>query len=392
MKSGRKRIYKTKMPLDFEIIPELGLATQNWEVRLGSPIGMVINIFKKATQEVKQIDLGYSEGTQADITLTLTNDGVRFYFCPTSQRLRKIEIFDLTKCILRYSGIPITSKATSPTLSQIDSSFGATHPGEYCPHTACYLLTYRGIAFGFEERHPLPDAVVQSCSIFDGSVLAMAEAPHIPFRDVIHCERCEVGLDEHGTPDKLTFDLITKTAHEERAQEFTRVVRFGDFPQDVQTEIGCPDTVHYKSEDKMQIHLGHKPSINTDYFFNYFSLGVDLLFCGKTHQLKKFILHSNYPCHYDFSIYERCEFNIPISATTLRPELDAEELIIDPRTSWTEIQGRVCEPISKPVSLRRTSSANNTNPWGSTKCYSFGNMVYEVMPTDQIATVIIFNK
>lgn len=39
----------------------------------------------------------------------------------------------------------------------------------------------------------------------------MAEAPHIPFRDVIHCERCEVGLDEHGTPDKLTFDLITKT-------------------------------------------------------------------------------------------------------------------------------------------------------------------------------------
>ena len=86
-----------KMPLDFEIIPELGLATQNWEVRLGSPIGMVINIFKKATQEVKQIDLGYSEQTEADITLTLTNDGVRFYFCPTSQRLRKIEIFDLTK-------------------------------------------------------------------------------------------------------------------------------------------------------------------------------------------------------------------------------------------------------------------------------------------------------
>ncbi len=68
-----------------------------------------------------------------------------------------------------------------------------------------------------------------------------------------------------------------KLAHEERAQEFTRVVRFGDFPQDVQTEIGCPDTVHYKSEDKMQIHLGHKPSINTDYFFNYFSLGVDLV-------------------------------------------------------------------------------------------------------------------
>lgn len=85
------------MPLDFEVIPELALATQNWEVRLGSPIGMVIGTFQKATQEVKHIDLGYSEDTAADITLTLTNDGVRFYFCPTSQRLRKIEIFDLTK-------------------------------------------------------------------------------------------------------------------------------------------------------------------------------------------------------------------------------------------------------------------------------------------------------
>lgn len=377
--------------LDFELIPERAIATASWEIRLGSPIGLVISTFQKAINDVKQVDLGYAEDVESDITLALANDGVRFYFCATSQRLKKIEVFDLTKCTLRYGGIPINSKSTAPTLSQIDSSFGATHPGEYCRIIDAYLLTYRGIAFAFEGKSPNSESVVKTCTVFDGSVLATAEAPHISFRDIIHCEKCEVGLDVHGTPKMLTFDLITETAHE-GCQAFTRVIKFDDFPQDVQTEIGCPDNVHFKSEDKMQIHLGQKPSIHTDYIFNYFALGVDLLFSGKTHQLKKFILHSNYPCHYDFSIYDRCEFNIPISATTLKPELESENLTIDPRTSWNEIAGRVCEPISKPVNLRRTSSANNTNPWGSTKCFSFGNIVFEVMGNDLIATVIIFNK
>ena len=55
------------------------------------------------------------------------------------------------------------------------------------------------------------------------------------------------------------------------------MVKFGDFSQDVLTEIGCPDRTHYKSEDKMKIHLGQKSDHITDYFYNYFNLGVDLV-------------------------------------------------------------------------------------------------------------------
>lgn len=55
------------------------------------------------------------------------------------------------------------------------------------------------------------------------------------------------------------------------------------------------------------------------------------LFCGKTHQIKKFILHTNYPNHYDFSIYDRCEFQIPVSQNSLKPDLETEELVITPR-------------------------------------------------------------
>ena len=124
------------------------------------------------------------------------------------------------------------------------------------------------------------------------------------------------------------------------------------------------------------------------------------LFCGRTHQVKKFILHTNYPNHYDFSIYERCEFRIPVGAGALKPDFEMGELIINPRqgsfnvfqiaskllklvnniffrTSWSDIADRLCEPVSRPVNLRRTSSANNTNPWGSTVIFELLSLFYK---------------
>jgi len=44
-------------------------------------------------------------------------------------------------------------------------------------------------------------------------------------------------------------------------------------------------------------------AIGLDYFFNYFDLGIDILFDGVTNVVKKFILHTNFPSHYDFNRY-----------------------------------------------------------------------------------------
>lgn len=48
--------------------------------------------------------------------------------------------------------------------------------------------------------------------------------------------------------------------------------------QDILTEIGSPNKIYYKMEDKMRIHsVGpHKlsPSRHSDYFYNYFTLGL----------------------------------------------------------------------------------------------------------------------
>ena len=98
----------------------------------------------------------------------------------------------------------------------------------------------------------------------------------------------------------------------------------------------------------MVIHSASDPRPRTtlcgDYFYNYFTRGLDILFdgqvfslflvlslciiiffffslpsgnnslitilCSQTHKIKKFVLHTNYPGHADFNSYIKCNFVI----------------------------------------------------------------------------------
>jgi hypothetical protein len=113
-------------------------------------------------------------------------------------------------------------------------------------------------------------------------------------------------------------------------------------PQDLLADLGSPSSIYYKEEDKMKIHsdikdsnrsssqqqkqqqarqqqeddgiLGEMDDIGydrsdqpaegsqqpNDYFYNYFHLGIDVLFDGSTHRCKKIVMHNNVPGHFDF--------------------------------------------------------------------------------------------
>jgi len=63
----------------------------------------------------------------------------------------------------------------------------------------------------------------------------------------------------------------------------------------------------------MRIHSGDQAIIGAgceDYFYNYFKLGMDILFDMRTHVVKKFIFHTNFPCHNDFNVYNKCNFKL----------------------------------------------------------------------------------
>ena len=69
-----------------------------------------------------------------------------------------------------------------------------------------------------------------------------------------------------------------------------------------------------KDNDAVKIHSAATENTGpADYFYNYFHLGVDVLFDGRSHMMKKVILHTNHPTHELFSQYARCFFQVPIA-------------------------------------------------------------------------------
>eukprot|EP00658_Telonema_sp_P-2_P080841 TRINITY_DN8127_c0_g1_i1.p2 TRINITY_DN8127_c0_g1~~TRINITY_DN8127_c0_g1_i1.p2 ORF type:complete len:169 (+),score=35.36 TRINITY_DN8127_c0_g1_i1:681-1187(+) len=151
-------------------------------------------------------------------------------------------------------------------------------------------------------------------------------------------------------------------------------IQFGASPQQVQLSLGVPDSVcHKQSGTAVQ-------EVPSDYFYNYFTLGIDLLFDGATHTVTKFVFHTNQPGHRDFNQYDKCHFSITLpdvtdsisSESTLG---DAEALLGDP------LGGR---PVVN-------SAPSSSSPFGATKFYGFNHgLILEIMENGQIASASIY--
>lgn len=83
-------------------------------------------------------------------------------------------------------------------------------------------------------------------------------------------------------------------------------------PQDVISLLGPPDMQHAKRENKLRIHSEGTlpPAATQDYFYNYFTLGLDILFDGCDDSVLKFVVHSNFPTHEAFNQYAKCNWSI----------------------------------------------------------------------------------
>jgi len=162
----------------------------------------------------------------------------------------------------------------------------------------------------------------------------------------------------------------------------------------------------------MKIHTSsYEGLFCSDYFYNFFALGVDILFDIQTHLIKKFILHTNFPSHYEFNQYVKCNFRITIddqlralvNSTTI-PQQNSNppgssnsnseisqrgttpSHVITPDTKWPDIQ-RLLGPCGKPVIHNRGS---NANPFGPTLFYGYKGIIFEVMQNQHIASVCLF--
>uniref|UniRef100_A0A665V4Z6 Chromosome 16 open reading frame 70 n=1 Tax=Echeneis naucrates TaxID=173247 RepID=A0A665V4Z6_ECHNA len=389
--------------LDLEVVPERSLGNEQWEFALGMPLAQAISILQKHCRIIKNVQVLYSEQTPLshDLILNLTQDGIKLLFDATNQRLKvKVVYFELNGY-----------ERKTATEQQILEMYNAAEQ--------LFHLNFRGLSFSFQldswneapKYEPnfalglaslqIPHgAMVKRMHIYTGNNLQETRAPVMPlacFLGNIYAECVDVLRDRVG-PLGLKLRLLTAgcgpgVMTDAKVRSLERSIYFGDSCQDVLGALGSPHKVFYKSEDKMKIHSPspHKqvPSKCNDYFFNYFTLGVDILFDSTTHLVKKFVLHTNYPGHYNFNIYHRCDFKIPL-VIKKGTDSQTEDCTLTTYSKWDQIQELLGHPMEKPVVLHRSSSANNTNPFGSTFCFGLQRMIFEVMQNNHIASVTLY--
>ncbi|GLH11145.1 hypothetical protein R5R35_007163 [Gryllus longicercus] len=410
--------------LELEVVPERSLGCEQWEFILGMHFSQAVAIIQSQVGIIKGVQVLYSDTNPlgVDLVINLPQDGIRLIFDPIVQRLKIIEIHNMKLVKLKYCGLTFNSPEVLPSIEQIEHSFGATHPGVYDAEKQLFVLNFRGLSFCFPVdskyqpgyahglgslQFPTGESpVVSRTSIYTGSNLSESRSPPLPlccYHNHLYMDRAEV-LRERLSTRGLRLHLITEGSSrqiEPRRQTLSREVLFGDTCQDVATAIGAPSRVFYKAEDKMKIHSpnAHRrvAARRSDFFFNYFTLGMDILFDAKTQKVKKFVLHTNFPGHYNFNMYHRCEFQVTLPPDLRQTSAESNKLIdvspspvtISAYTKWDAISEQL-KPSERPVVLNRASSTNTTNPFGSTFCYGYQDIIFEVMPNNYIASVTLY--
>ncbi|XP_045455824.1 PHAF1 protein CG7083 [Melitaea cinxia] len=412
--------------LDLEIVPERSLGSDAWEFVLGMHFSQAVSIIQSQVGTIRGVQVLYSDQNplSVDLVINMPQDGIRLIFDPVAQRLKIIEIYNMKLVKLRYSGMCFNSPEITPSIEQVEHCFGATHPGLYDSQRHLFALNFRGLSFYFPVdskfepgyAHGLgslqfPNGgspVVSRTTIYYGSqhqltrsasggrcLAPLADLPLSCYRHQLHLRRCDVLRSPTATLGLRLHIYTEGTRSGSPASPRRRVVRFGDSCQAVARALAAPARLYYKAEDKMRIHrptARRRPPPASDYFFNYFTLGMDVLFDARTHQVKKFVLHTNYPGHYNFNMYHRCEFELNIQPDRCESNALVESrgaVSITAYSKWESVSRalRVCE---RPVVLNRASSTNTTNPFGSTFCYGYQDMIFEVMSNNYIASITLY--
>lgn len=158
----------------------------------------------------------------------------------------------------------------------------------------------------------------------------------------------------------------------------------------LKTVLGPPEGRFNKTDDKLKIHserasppLGGR---SLDYFYNYCSLGLDVLFDGELHTVIKFVVHSNFPSHDSFNRYNKCNWTIE---TEQGHNVNSSHL-------WSpEVRAALgIDDAAKPVVYNRPAEdkkAEDAQPGHlTTLFYGRHGIIVEVMKSDLIESVQMY--
>ncbi|CAE6443513.1 unnamed protein product [Rhizoctonia solani] len=149
--------------------------------------------------------------------------------------------------------------------------------------------------------------------------------------------------------------------------------------EDLTCDLGPPVLTHYKEDDRMSIHATAQDD-EESYFYNYFQHGLDFLISGKTHRVRKIIVHSNVPGSPLFQRYKRCPWEFSLSSQDTAPTPASHT--IEPGT--TPPTAELDAPAAKAGGKKKKKKAEGERPRTSFE-------VYDNTPNNSQETVAFYD-
>ncbi|KAJ3330793.1 hypothetical protein HDU91_003497, partial [Kappamyces sp. JEL0680] len=302
------------------------------------------------------------------------------------------------------------SAAVVPTFTLIYKLFGPIYPGTFDSDTKVYSLNYPGISFLF----PLADSFLPLKPTelpFAGSD---GTTPVLARIQIYNGPSWNEALPRSLDPLDTYFEPVL--IRRSMGIEFTNrklLLSLNSHTQDVLCDLGSPDFVYNKEKDKMDIHKsasavrGYSSIIyGDDYIWNYFDLGIDVVFDGTFHVVKKIILHTNAMGHHSMMHYAKCNFTLESDRESTgnssapgqngkgdKKGSKEKHTPISHSSHWNQVKKTLGEPLGPPVIFDRED-----NPFGYTSFFGYDGLLFEVglgahgqvMKNNYLATVCIF--
>lgn len=310
-------------------------------ISLGDSLVQVVKVLQKFDHAIGRVNVDIKDDV---ILFTIPAQSILLEFTFATQRLKKITLQQVQNLIITYQQKYFSSPKQSllPTLREIDQHFGATRPGSLNEAQSLYTLSYQksqaNLNFEFNSassKKVSNDIICERLIISDHND---------------HHHGNELGQNQYQLEKVQIYpNSITKyTFHfnlRYKSTRIKRVVRFNDTCQNIQSELGSPDEVFFKTSAR---HPGHRCPAGTDFFYNYFKLGVDFLIDGQSRRLKKVIFHTCRPEHQEFGKrYIPCMFEF---------KNDARIADISQDSTFADLKPLIEDEV--PVLLTRNNCVN----------------------------------
>ncbi|XDG08577.1 hypothetical protein ABKA04_008192 [Annulohypoxylon sp. FPYF3050] len=264
---------------------------------LGASLHDILTRLKAEPQRFPKLDLTYSatQPVMEPVVLALPGNGIRLRFDGPEQRLRLIEVIDFTKNRITYQEKDVAKPpqgtlgspriggdaATGPAFKNIyHRLFGPTYAGEYIPPAdtgnsnavGTYILSYPGVAFSFplpkSAYSPNKDVVsllsssasqtASSVAIFSGK--SWAHARETLWDEILPSVKSTFlfSKSKEVVPDEISLVKIHGGGRLQLFKKWTNSsvwINLGETtPQDLVAELGPPDAIYRKNDQRMYIH------------------------------------------------------------------------------------------------------------------------------------------